>query len=87
MVALVGALGDFHLPQQAVHFVQRELAVGAHRAVAGHGAEYFIARALHHGAGVVLAEFGQHAAREFHRIALGQRGRHGAHGQGLGRER
>ncbi len=43
MVALVGALGGFHLPQQAVHLFDRELAVGAHRAVAGHGRQQFVA--------------------------------------------
>jgi hypothetical protein len=42
--------------------------------------------ALDHGAGVVLGQFGQHAARQLHRVALGQRGGHGAHGQGFGRE-
>src|SRR6266581_5779846 len=33
VVALVGALGSFHLAQQGVHLRQRQLAVGAHRAV------------------------------------------------------
>src|SRR5256885_15932240 len=39
VVALVGALGDFHLAQQGVHLVQRQAAVGAHGAVAGHRSE------------------------------------------------
>ena len=73
VVALVGALGGFHLAQQRVHLVERELAVGAHRAVAGHGGQQLVLRALDHGAGVVLRQFGQHAARQFHRVALGQR--------------
>ena len=34
VVALVGALGLLHLAQQRVHFLDRELAVGAHGAVA-----------------------------------------------------
>ena len=86
MVALVGAVGGFHLPQQRVHLVDGEPPVGAHRAVAGHGAQDLIARALHHGAGVVRGQFGQHAARQLHRVALRQRGGHGAHGQGAWRE-
>ena len=35
MVALVRTVGGFHLAQQRIHFVDGELAVGAHRAVAG----------------------------------------------------
>ncbi|MPN41365.1 hypothetical protein SDC9_188910 [bioreactor metagenome] len=87
MVALVAAVGGLHLAQQGVHFVQRELAVGAHGTVAGHGGQDFIVCALHHGGGIVRGQFGQHAARQLHRIALRQAGGHGAHGQGLGGER
>ena len=43
-------------------------------------------RALDAGAGLMLAEFGQHAARQFDGVALRQRRGHGAHGQGFGRE-
>jgi hypothetical protein len=41
-------------------------------------------RALDHGAGIVLGQFGQHAARQLHRVALRQRGGHGAHRQRAG---
>jgi hypothetical protein len=37
MVALPAAFGDFHLAQQGIHFVNRETAIGAYRAVTGHG--------------------------------------------------
>src|SRR5574337_1614672 len=36
VVALVGAIGRFHLAQQRVHFIERQAPVRAHRAVAGH---------------------------------------------------
>ena len=45
VIALVGALGFFHLAQQRVHLFQRQLPVGAHGAVAGHGGEQFVAGA------------------------------------------
>src|SRR5690554_5630668 len=37
VIALVGAFRTFHLPQQCVHFIKRQPAVGAHGAVARHG--------------------------------------------------
>src|SRR6185369_1634097 len=43
VVALVGTLGFLHLAQQGVHLVQRELAIGAHGAVAGHRPQQFVA--------------------------------------------
>ncbi len=82
VVALVAALGYFHLAQQGVHLVQGEAPVGAHRAVAGHGGQQLVLGALQHVARVVLGQFGQHAAGEFHRVALRQGGGHGAHRQG-----
>ena len=81
MVALVAALGLFHLAQQRVHFIEVQAPVGAHRAVAGHGGQQLVVGALHYGAGVHLFEFGQHAARQLDRVALRQRGGHGAHCQ------
>ena len=44
VVALFGTLGGFHLPQQGVHLFQGQAAVGAHRAVAGHRRQQFVAR-------------------------------------------
>src|SRR5512143_120005 len=43
VVALVGALGLFHLAQDGVHLGQRELLVGAHGGVAGEGGQQFVA--------------------------------------------
>ena len=80
VVALVRAFGFFHLAQQGVHLVQRQFAVRPHRAVAGHGGEDFVLRALDDGAGVVQGEFGQDAAGEFDGVAFGQSRRHGADG-------
>src|SRR5258705_7557073 len=51
VVALPGALGLLHLAQQRVHLRNRQRPVGAHRAVAGHGAEQLV------------AALGEHAAR------------------------
>ena len=44
MVALAGAFGRFHFAQQRVHFGDGEPAIGAHRAVAGHRRQQFVAR-------------------------------------------
>ena len=46
VVALAGALGRFHVAQQGVHFGQGQPAIGAHRGVAGHGGQQFVARLL-----------------------------------------
>jgi hypothetical protein len=81
VVALVAALGHLHLAQKSVHFVQSQAAVGTHRTVAGHGCQQCVVRALDHRAGILLGQFGQHAAGQFHGIALGQAGRDRAHGQ------
>src|SRR5882724_11028012 len=43
VVALPGALGLLHLAQERVHLQDRQRAVGAYRAVAGHGAEQLVA--------------------------------------------
>ena len=50
------------------------------------GGQQFVAGPLHHRAGVVLGQLGQHAARQGHCVALGQAGGHRTHGQGLGRQ-
>ena len=82
MVALVAAVGGLHLAQQGVHFVQRELAVGAHGAVAGHGGQDFIVArcttVVASCAPVRPARCASSTGR------LRQAGGHGAHGQGLG---
>ena len=67
----------FHVAQQRVHLVQRQPAVGAHRAVAGHRRQQLVARALHHAAGVDLRQFGQHRARQLGQVGVGQRRRAG----------
>lgn len=83
MVALIGAFGGLHLAQQGVHFFQTQAAVGPHRTVAGHAAEQLVVGAGNHRAGLMLAQLGQHAARQFYRIALRQSGWHGAYRQGF----
>ena len=83
MVALVGALGFFHLAQQGVHLVQRQFAVGADGAVTGHGGQNLVLSALDDRAGVVQSEFSQDTAGEFDGVAHGQGGRHRAHGEGF----
>ena len=91
MVALVRALGGFHLAQKRVHLFHGQTAVGAHRAVAGHGGEQLVLRAFDHVAGIVLGQLGQHAAGQLAGVAFGvvarECGGHGAHGQGFGRKR
>ena len=84
MVALVAAFGLLHLTKQGVHFIQVQAAVGAYGAVAGHGRQQLVVRALDHGACVVLFKFSQHAARQFDRIALREGGGHRSHGQRAG---
>ncbi len=86
MVALVGAFGLFHLTQQTVHFIEGQAAVRTHCAVTGHGCQDLVLGPLHHRAGIVLGQLGQHAAGQLHRIALGQACGHGTHSQGLGRQ-
>ena len=48
MVALAAPFGLFHLAQEGVHLFERETAVGAHRGVAGHGREQFVAMTGEH---------------------------------------
>src|SRR5690606_1961860 len=43
MVALVGAFSGFHLSQQGVHFLQRQLAVGSNRSVTSHVRDQLVA--------------------------------------------
>ena len=54
--------------------------------MAGHGRQNLVLRALDHGAGVVLCQLGEHAARQLHRVTLRQCGRYRAHGEGFGRK-
>ena len=74
MVALVGSFGGFHLTQQGIHFINGQLAVGAHRAMAGHGRQQFVLRALDHRASIMLGKLFEHAAGQVHRITLRQEG-------------
>jgi hypothetical protein len=87
VVALVGALGLLHLPQQGVHLVQRQLAVGAHRAVAGHGGQQLVAGAFDHVLASCCASSASTLRASSTAIAVRQRGGHGAHASVLGRER
>jgi hypothetical protein len=77
----VGPLARLHVAQQRVHFRHGELAVGAHRAVAGHGGQQFVAPPLDHLAGRRLAQFLQQGAQQCAGISAGQQRRHGAHRQ------
>ena len=72
MVALVGALGRLHLPQQGVHLVDGQLAVGTDCAVAGHGRQQLVLCPLYDCAGVVQCQLSQHAARQLYGVALRQ---------------
>src|SRR5258706_9379249 len=55
LVALTGALGLFHFPQQGVHLRNRQSPVGAHRAVASHGSQQFVAALGQYSARSILA--------------------------------
>ena len=87
MVALVRALGGFHVAQQRIHLFDRQLSVGAHGAVAGHGGQDVVTCALHHGAGANLCQVGQYRAGELGHVGVGQSSGLTAHHQGRGRER
>ena len=87
MVALVAALGGFHVPQQGVHLGFGQTPVGPHRGMTSHGRQNFIARALDDAAGLVLRQFCQHRAGQGHAVGVGQRGRHRAQGQAGGGQR
>src|SRR2546430_15236511 len=54
--ALPGALGLLHLAQQGVHLQDRQGAMGAHRAAAGHRPEQLVAALGEHAARPVLAD-------------------------------
>ena len=84
MIALVGALGFFHLAQQGVHFGQAELAAGAHRAVAGHGGQQLVAPGGGQLRDAVFAQFGEQGEHQRRRIGCLQERWNAAHGQ-LGR--
>lgn len=43
MVALIDTLGLLHLAQERIHLFEAEITVRAHRAVASHGGQNFIA--------------------------------------------
>ena len=43
MIALVGTISGFHLPQQGIHFRDAELTVGSHCSVTGKGTQQLIA--------------------------------------------
>ena len=81
MVALVGALGGFHVAQQGVHFREAEATIGAYRAMAGAGGEDFVAALCEHMAGRLLGQLGEQGARELFELAAGQQGGYGAHGE------
>ena len=84
VVALVGTLGALHVAQQCVHLVQREAAVRAHRAVAGHGGQQVVARALKTRLASTCASSASTQRASSTASASAQRGRDGAHGQRAG---
>src|SRR5437899_2895756 len=67
MVALAGAIGLLHLAQQGVHLQDREGPMGAHRAVAGHRPEQFVAALREHAARPIFADVLQYRARKLGR--------------------
>jgi hypothetical protein len=46
MVALVGTLGAFHLAQQCVHFLDRQLSIGPYGMMARHCCKVIITRVI-----------------------------------------
>ena len=82
MVALVGAVGGFHLAQQRIHFGDGQRAVGAHGAVAGHGGEQLVAPCGNDLGGGHVFEFGEYRAGQLADVGAGEQGRHGAYRQG-----
>ena len=50
VIALAGALGGFHLPQQRIHLGHGQRAIRAHRAVAGHRRQQLVAPRVEHAA-------------------------------------
>ena len=81
MVALVSPFGLLHLSQERVHFLDRQLPVGAHRAMACHGGEQGVALLCQQAACPDLGEVVQYAARQRFEVAARERGRHGAQRQ------
>ena len=73
VVALVGALGGSIWRSSAFISSIVSCAVGAHRAVAGHGRQQLGRARAARRAGVVLGQVGEHAARQFDDVAVGQR--------------
>ena len=70
MIALRGALGDLHIPEQGVHFGNRQAAIGAHRAVAGHGGQQLVGMLLQALGGAEFAEIGQHVAQQLLHVGI-----------------
>ena len=87
MVALVGALGAFHLTQQGIHLRNGQLAPGTHGAMAGKGRQKFVAARGKHLTDAVLTQFGQQAACQRRRIGRLELRRNAAHGQLRGTKR
>ena len=83
MIALTTALGVFHVTQQAVHFRDRQTAIGPDRTVAGHGAEQLVEVRLNPVTGAVLHQIGQHVMNQALSLGLLEQGRNLADGQGF----
>ena len=75
------------LAQQGVHFRYGELTAGAHRAVAGHGGEQFVAPRGGQLRDAMLAQFADQRAGERRRVAGLEQGRHAAYAELVGAER
>src|SRR5690606_12113576 len=82
VVALVGAVGGFHLAQQGVHFGNGERTVGAHGAVAGHGGEQLVAPRGDDVGGGHVFELGEYRAGQLADVGAGEQRWYGAHRQG-----
>ena len=68
MIALIGAFGGFHLPEQCVHFGDAELAASPDCAMAGHRRQQFVATCGKYLADPVFAHFGKQGTRERCRV-------------------
>ena len=44
MIALIGAIGTFHLTQKRIHFLQCQFAMGTHRTVTSHGGKALVSK-------------------------------------------
>jgi len=81
VIALVGALGRLHFPQQRIHLRQRELAVRPNRGVTGDGRQQLVRTLDEAACGAVLAQIREHIAHDRTNVAIGKERGHLSHGE------